>query len=462
MSYTSKDIMITFDDEVGVIYHTETGSFFTLTVENAKLLQEAQMKYENDTLVEEDRVDYIALFDDMLSGKPRRQRQDYSRIDEATSLEGLKLMVSTDCNLRCKYCYADGGSYGHARETITPEKAIAYIDAIILGKYTHLSTFGFFGGEPTLSPETIEAVCTHFRQLVLDNHLDGMPHFSMITNGTLIDQKLAGIIDEYDISLIISVDGPKEVNDAQRIRVDGSGSYDGICSSLQVLHESGVYPTLAEATYTQNHLAAGLTVDDVSAYVAEHLGIPRTIVVPCIDYGNSSGAAELAVELSEIEEVSIEDLMESFDALENIESSVFDDLFKIARMISGTYSNAVCAVGVASMTVFPNGEIYPCHLFGDNEEFIMGRIAQGVLTYNDAVLDRMYGYQKSEREYCRDCWQRTFCKGCVALDWIPHRCAELSERNKKVILALAKLRLNESRWDGFMEVVKRMDLSRFE
>ena len=34
-------------------------------------------------------------------------------------LECLYLLVAGDCNLRCSYCYADGGAYGRSTEAMS-------------------------------------------------------------------------------------------------------------------------------------------------------------------------------------------------------------------------------------------------------------------------------------------------------------------------------------------------------
>ena len=49
-----------------------------------------------------------------------------------------------------------------------------------------------------------------------------MPKFTMVSNATLIDEKMAKIIAKYQIRVTVSVDGPQQVNDC--LRIDRAGS----------------------------------------------------------------------------------------------------------------------------------------------------------------------------------------------------------------------------------------------
>ena len=64
-------------------------------------------------------------------------------------VKSLCLMVAQDCNLRCKYCFGDGGSYGQERAVMTPEVGREAIDFLIekSGPRKHCEV-DFFGGEP--------------------------------------------------------------------------------------------------------------------------------------------------------------------------------------------------------------------------------------------------------------------------------------------------------------------------
>ena len=53
----------------------------------------------------------------------------------------------------------------------------------------------------------------------------------MVSNGTLIDEKMANLIHMYDIKVTISIDGPEEIHDLNRVDAAGKGSFSRVIRS---------------------------------------------------------------------------------------------------------------------------------------------------------------------------------------------------------------------------------------
>ena len=71
-------------------------------------------------------------------------------------VKSICLMIAQDCNLRCKYCFGDGGSYGQERAIMTPEVGKKAVDYLIKasGPRKHLE-MDFFSGEPLMNMKTV-------------------------------------------------------------------------------------------------------------------------------------------------------------------------------------------------------------------------------------------------------------------------------------------------------------------
>ena len=65
-----------------------------------------------------------------------------------TFLEKLSLNISNDCNLRCKYCYANGGKYHSSRQIMTQETAHRALE-MFFNHFDIIEKVALFGGEPT-------------------------------------------------------------------------------------------------------------------------------------------------------------------------------------------------------------------------------------------------------------------------------------------------------------------------
>lgn len=72
-------------------------------------------------------------------------------------IKALCLNVTHDCNLRCKYCFADEGKYHGARKVMSPEVGKKAIDFVIAhsGPRKNIE-IDLFGGEPLIAIKEIK------------------------------------------------------------------------------------------------------------------------------------------------------------------------------------------------------------------------------------------------------------------------------------------------------------------
>ncbi len=101
------------------------------------------------------------------------------------TLERLVMVITTHCNLRCRYCYAEGGHYGTTRQHMQPELARQAL-AWVLELFETVGVVQFFGGEPSLNTKAIAAICEQFDAHVAAGRLAQPPGYAMVTNGTLL------------------------------------------------------------------------------------------------------------------------------------------------------------------------------------------------------------------------------------------------------------------------------------
>lgn len=135
------------------------------------------------------------------------------------SCDSVKIHVSNTCNLRCRYCYAHGGNYGQPNTLMdreTAERIVYFINrSEMMEKIRYIT---FFGGEPLMNPDIIEYICSNIQNKDIK--------FLMQSNGTLMNERIISILKEYDIGLTISLDGPLEINDINRVDTLGNGTYE--------------------------------------------------------------------------------------------------------------------------------------------------------------------------------------------------------------------------------------------
>jgi uncharacterized protein len=150
----------------------------------------------------------------------------------------LVLKVASRCNLNCTYCYVY--NLGDTSYKTQPKMmGDATVEALMFRVKEHCLahnldrfTFIFHGGEPLLLGKEFYYKFAAAAKRILQPEVD--PIYCMQTNGTLITEDWCKALNELDINIGISIDGPKEVNDMFRVDHKGKGSYDKIIRGYNI------------------------------------------------------------------------------------------------------------------------------------------------------------------------------------------------------------------------------------
>jgi sulfatase maturation enzyme AslB (radical SAM superfamily) len=173
-------------------------------------------------------------------------------------LNRLVLHVTHECNLRCEYCYADGGSYGRPRHSMPREIAMTSINWAV-ETFGGIRTLQFFGGEPLLNPKLIFEVCEYCKALRDEGMIEELPNYALVTNGVLGNEGVMEMMRRYGIAATVSIDGPAQVHDALR----GEGTFEAADEFARRCIDAGDLALDFECTYTPRHLEQGISVVDL-------------------------------------------------------------------------------------------------------------------------------------------------------------------------------------------------------
>jgi uncharacterized protein len=223
----------------------------------------------------------------------------------------------------------------------------------------------------------------------------------MVSNGTLIDEKMANLIHMYDIKVTISIDGPEEIHDLNRVDAAGKGSFSRVIRGIEMLNQVGSPPALLEATYTMKHKELGYTWDDILDYLRKEFHTKDVMLASCNGGGIEDGLAY------ENDDPRIQDIGET----------PFPDIgFTIHCLDSGKISDVGCDVAYGSIALLPNGDIYPCQFFVQHKEFKIANFHNGDFDFSDygSVLSRFSAISRSRNERCANCWAKQVCSSCPA------------------------------------------------
>ena len=154
-----------------------------------------------------------------------------------TVVKALCLHIAHDCNLACKYCFAEEGEYHGRRALMSYEVGKKALDFLIenSGNRRNLEV-DFFGGEPLMNWQVVKDLVAYGREQekLHNKHF----RFTVTTNGVLLNDEIQEFVNREMDNVVLSLDGRKEVNDRMRPFRNGKGSYDLIVPKFQKLAES--------------------------------------------------------------------------------------------------------------------------------------------------------------------------------------------------------------------------------
>lgn len=385
--YFDSNIHIISSTDHGLVYDVPTNTIFKISSKAANKLKLLQRKNIDD---------FKTILEKRLISNPTTL-PSHSYWWNTKIISKLTFNVTSKCNLRCKYCYAGFGQYdGYSQENMSASHAVQYIDALVKMGISQIKCVQFFGGEPLLSINTVETICKYFTQLKETSIIKSVPVFTMITNLTSDNKLIYDVISKYNIQLTVSIDGPKEIHDMQRVFPNQTGSYSIIEKNINILKK---YVVSIEATYTLNHVNHNMTIEDLRTYLAEkyHLSKGSVFIVPVV------GVPKLEVPSNS------SFLQKSSTLVTNEDSNVLFSLFPDKQ------TDLFCSAGFSSLSIMPNGDFYPCHMYAVNKNYCLGNLLKPFdfkfirKQLNNLPLKSRFNYEK-----CISCWARKFCHICPA------------------------------------------------
>lgn len=318
-------------------------------------------------------------------------------------VKSVCLHVAHDCNLRCAYCFAGTGDFGHDRGLMNKEVAERAVEFIIAGsgRRRHCE-LDFFGGEPLLNMEVVRHTVAYVRRREAET--GKIFKLTLTTNAVLLDDDIVDFLNRENISLVLSLDGRPEVHDRMRPNADGSGSHCEVVDNVRkTVASRGNQNYYLRGTFTAHNLDFAA---DVLAMA--DLGFDQLSVEPVIGKDTDYALREehLPALFAQYDELAAEYLarrragrpFEFFHFNLNLDNGPC-----VAKRLSG------CGAGHEYFAVTPEGELYPCHQFVGRDEYLIGNIFDGIK--NADMVAKFRQTHALSKKACRECWARFYCSG---------------------------------------------------
>ena len=325
-----------------------------------------------------------------------------------TVVKALCLHIAHDCNLACRYCFAEEGEYHGRRALMSYETGKQALDFLIAnsGSRRNLEV-DFFGGEPLMNWDVVKQLVAYGREQekLHDKHF----RFTLTTNGVLLNDEIMEFANKEMDNVVLSIDGRKEVHDRMRPFRKGAGSYDLIVPKFQKFAESRHQDKYyVRGTYTHFNTDFSKDVLHLADLGFKQISVEPVVAQPTDEYALKD--SDLPVLFDEYDRLAAEMVKRNkagngfnfFHFMIDLNGGPC-----VAKRLSG------CGSGTEYLAVTPWGDLYPCHQFVGQEEFLMGNVDDGIV--KPEIADDFRSCSVYSKEKCKNCFAKFYCSGgCMA------------------------------------------------
>lgn len=308
--------------------------------------------------------------------------------------------VTTACNLKCVYC-SEGDKAELYMKQETLHKLIDDLPELADACRTKRIDILWHGGEPLMMPKKILSEAMEYAQ----KRLQGYDiRFLMQTNATLVTPDWIQIFQKYHVEVGVSMDGYRQLHDANRRKKDGSPSYDEVIHHIHDLQKADI----SVGTLMVLNTEQPVDLEQLYTCIRElHTGIKIHPVIPC-GRAKENKEAELIYRNYII---LLEALYEK--VIEDEEPVIIDPLNELLNAILGICPVKECSFAGTCcnglICVYTDGSVGYCGRDSIHDKFLFGNI-------QNASLKELY--MSAQAEYIRQrqaYLQQHDCKNCA--DW---------------------------------------------
>ena len=381
-----------------------------------------------------------------------RSEEDIKYILDS-NLNQIILELTARCNHRCKYC-PFSGRYTHKRQheerdmtlDIAKKSVEYFIARTNTNKKEMKPAITFYGGEPLLRFDLIKEIVELTKRSGVSNEY----RFSLTTNGTLLTDEVIKYFVENDISILVSLDGPKKIHDLYRVFSNGQGTFDAIQKNLKRIKK-------CNPEYFENNISFNAVVtppydfDSIIQFFYRRTffkPFKDKIRVNFVDAYHTSFFRDfnlerentlLNTELNRLLNRYKKALIDGSHEKLTIERQLFlDNFYTIAmRPIAPLEKKyppiGTCIPGQRRLFVDTVGKFFMCEKVGSNYE--IGNADKG---FNYQVIYDFYLEYDDFFQDCKYCWALRLCKKCFnsirkGADFDDQRKKEMCKKKLKVI-----------------------------
>lgn len=382
------------DEKFQILINPDIGSWIALT-------EEEYQRYCSDKLSKDE---WLSLFIRGLADSVNNKELELDFPLPAEYPSVIVVNITTGCNLRCKYCFADCGPF--KGENMSENVMDAVIHSMLSMPQVEMITFEFQGGEASTNVSGMKTFIEKVEKI--KNNYDKIIKYRIEINCIIVNDELISLLKKYNVSVGVSLDGPKEMTDQARVDINGNGVTDKIENGIQKLRENGIKIDGAVCTIGQHNVHYPKQLMDYFEKMKISFK-PRPINI--LGREKETNLTTRDGEWAECFK-GMHEVKDNYN-IENFSVHIFEEnvYTPIRDYICLRYP---CGAARELVSVNPNGDVIPCDGFKGEKEFVMGNVLNETI---EDMLKKPHVVELRNRvastiPKCSKCLFRGMCCSC--------------------------------------------------
>jgi uncharacterized protein len=338
-------------------------------------------------------------------------------------MSAITLQLTQDCNFRCAYCiYSEEKNKkqrSHSRKHMSWETAKKAIDFFLEHSIdSERRNVGFYGGEPLLRFELLQQIVEYAEMRLIGRPLT----FSLTTNGSLLTEEIAAYLYAHNVNTLISLDGPKEINDKNRVFKSGEGTFDTVMCRVSMLKEKqpdffnklSVNMVLDPSNDIDcvNSITMELSDMDIANITARTMDSTDGIIKYPSDFISKFQYLQFLAYLSHTKRFPSE-------SLPLVGHGYGQEITRLATFLNAgngmsntTAPGGPCVPGKNRLLVNVDEQLFPCERVNENDAMCIGTLDKGLdLNRVEIILN----VATLTADKCKNCWAQRHCTLCAKM-----------------------------------------------
>ncbi len=314
-------------------------------------------------------------------------------------LDLMYLLLTDGCNMKCLYCFEDSPDKPkNFSETMmsknTAEKSVDFFASLTrrYGSDNGDKVIHLYGGEPLLNFPALRSAVLRVKELKNSGKLSQKTNVVLITNGLLLTEVIADFLAENNVSIGLSIDGPKHLNDIYRIAKDGKDVFSRIIEAYKIINEKNINVGLS-VTLTPEVVN---NFSEVLNFLIKDLKIKDGLTFNILHYNPKVSTDE------DYFEKSAQCIIQAFKTFREL--NIYEEriMRKVKSFVNQEPMFADCGVVGNQIVIAPNGQMGVCQDFVKPKTYFGGFIDD--LNYDPVKSGLFDEWQKRSPMFMKKCF----------------------------------------------------------